>query len=124
MTSINDRLNKLGGGAAAHERKLTFTPEALRAANRRERLAREQREASKGRFTLGEMVEWTPQAELHYGRVVEIVPAGRYPAKRSGLRVYGYYRDHESYVVECKGDGCYWPRVPLLRRMEGSGDDA
>lgn len=124
MPTINERMHTLGANTAAHERKLTFTPSAMRSAKHRERLARERLEASKGRLQLGDLVEWDGRQDSHYGRIVEVVPAGRYPFKRPGLRVYGYYRDHESYVVECKGDGCYWPRAIGLRRMGGSGDDA
>lgn len=119
MASVNDRLNKLVEDATATTRKLIFTPAAMRSARGRERLARKRLEASKGRFQIGDLVEWTPKTELHNGRIVEIVPPGRYPAKRRGLRVYGYYRDHESYVVECESDGCYWPRAARLRRMGG-----
>lgn len=115
-----DRLNRIAGIDSPEDcrKVLSFSPSALRSAKRRERLARERLEASKGRFSLGDMVEWNGWRDLHEGEIVEVIPAGRYPSKRPKLRVYGYYRDTESYVVECTGDGCYWPRVSSLKGVK------
>lgn len=65
----------------------------------------------KGRFRKGEQVSWLS----HTGTIVEVVPYGMYPGKRDRLRVKGYYREYESYVVRDSKGKSYWPRVGNLK---------
>lgn len=68
----------------------------------------------KGRYRLGERVSWAS----HTGVVIEVIPYGRYPGKRKGLRVKGYYREYESYIVMDDKENSWWPRVGCLRTID------
>ncbi len=56
------------------------------------------------------------------GVVIEVVPFGMYPAQRAGLRVRGYCREHESYVVRLHSGRVRWPRVGCIERI-GDGNE-
>jgi hypothetical protein len=92
-----------------------------------------------GRFKLGDIVTWQARqnSKRHTGRVVEIVNYGMYPSccpneqeirkvrkieKKDivwkNLIGNGYYREHESYVVEDTKGKRWWPRVGTLRLVE------
>lgn len=51
------------------------------------------------------------------GRIVEVVLFGMYPALHATLRVRGYYREHESYIVEDERGKRWWPRVGTLHLL-------
>lgn len=92
-----------------------------------------------GRFKLGDCVAWQARntTPKHTGKIVEVVPYGMYPSccpnerdirqKRKlekkdavwkNLLGCGYYREHESYVVEDVQGKRWWPRVGNLRILE------
>ncbi|MCK9569790.1 hypothetical protein M0R72_12675 [Candidatus Pacearchaeota archaeon] len=71
---------------------------------------------------VGEMVTWTSQSQgctkTKRGEVVAIVPAGESPNRPPYIGYKplvnpGMARNHESYIVVCKGK-TYWPRVSVL----------
>lgn len=68
-------------------------------------------ERGKERFQLGDIVTWYS----NIGRIIEVVPYGMYPVRQPRLRVRGYYREHESYVVQDSKGRRYWPRVGNLK---------
>lgn len=49
---------------------------------------------------------------------MEVVKYGMYPDFHPRLKVRGYYREHESYVVEDSKGRRYWPRVGNLTLCE------
>jgi hypothetical protein len=51
-------------------------------------------------------------------RVVEVIPFGMYPSIRPNLRVRGYYREHESYVIERENGQQRWPQVGTLLKAK------
>jgi len=121
MASINDRLNKLGGIEAP---KKDETLDEFRARIKRLRVRKV--DAKEGRFKVGQRVQWRTRAggPLHLGTVIEVVPRGLYPGREhTTLAIHGYYRETETYVVQC-GERVYWPRVGNLQRVGGEGDDA
>ena len=78
------------------------------------RRAQQYRESRNGMFKVGDVVCWQVKNNKYRGCVVEVVPYHKYPRMWPGLRVRGYYRETESYVV-FTSDGKYmWPRVGLL----------
>jgi len=112
--SVSDRLNKLVG-IEAPENCETF--DAFRARLKRIRLRKV--DPKPGRFKVGERVQWRTRSDgpLHLGTVVEVVPRGLYPDRRhTTLVLHGYYRETETYVVQC-GERAYWPRVGNLQRV-------
>jgi hypothetical protein len=115
MVSINDRLNKLGGIVAPEKDE---TIEAFRARIKRMRVHK--LDEKRGRFKVGERVQWRTRSggPLHLGTVIEVVPRGLYPGREhTTLVLHGYYRETETYVVQC-GERAYWPRVGNLERIE------
>lgn len=68
-------------------------------------------ERGRDQYKLADIVSWYSRV----GRIVEVVPYGMYPIKQPRLRVRGYYREHESYVVEDEKGKRYWPRVGTLK---------
>lgn len=75
------------------------------------------------RFKVGDHVRWVSQAAGHtkekVGTVVEVVPAGQYPAKyiKGSGAEFAVTRPHESYVVHVPSgyhQKHYWPRVSTL----------
>jgi len=91
------------------------------------------------RFTVGDEVEWSSQAngtmKIKKGRVVAVVQAERKPwgdflmSEPAVPRDYvstidcrSLARDHESYVVAVGSDRrktrLYWPRVSQLRKVQ------
>jgi len=64
-----------------------------------------------GQYKLGQLV-WAGRDKA---RVIEVISYGMYPSRRKGLRVRGYYREHESYVVKTLDGRVKWPRVGSLR---------
>lgn len=71
-------------------------------------------ERGRGAFHISDAVRWGKRE----GRVVEVVPYGMYPDYHARLKVRGYYREHESYVVEDVKGRRYWPRVGNLIKVE------
>jgi hypothetical protein len=71
-----------------------------------------------GLFKLGDTFEPREGVTL---RVVEVVPYGMYPEVHPKLRVYGYYREQESYVVEDGKGNRRWPLVGSLLKMKKVG---
>lgn len=71
-------------------------------------------ERGKGNFYLGQCVSWFGKIV----RIVEVVSYGMYPKPQKRLRVRGYYREYESYVVEDSRGRKYWPRVGNLKHLE------
>ena len=79
-----------------------------------------------GRFAIGDWVAW--QAAIgkpkHEGRIIVIVGAHEYPVSINRVayfqppipRFTGFWRDHESYVVEDAEGKRWWPRVGNLKR--------
>jgi hypothetical protein len=49
--------------------------------------------------------------------IVEVVPYGMYPTMRPRLKVRGYYREHESYIVQDERGNYRWPLVGSLLKM-------
>ena len=66
-----------------------------------------------GRFKIGNSFD-TGKDTL---RIVEIVPYGMYPDMHPRLKVWGYYRQEESYVVEDIRGNRRWPRVGYLLKL-------
>lgn len=98
-------------------------------------------EDNAGRFGLGDYVTWQAgrHKPWHTGTIVQVVPRGLYPdccpnekeiLKERRLKKEdvvwknlfhcGYYRDHESYVVEDGKGKRWWPRVGNLMLIERS----
>lgn len=68
-----------------------------------------------GTYTLGELVWVRGREKWHTGKIVEVVPRAMYPRSNwKGLRVRGYYRETETYIVDVLGLGYRWPRVGNL----------
>lgn len=76
---------------------------------------------------LGSTVRWRSQARGAWkektGRVIDVVPAGRYPDRKLAPDLYygfglGFARKNKSYVVRVKTGANsfkhYWPRVTAL----------
>jgi hypothetical protein len=115
MVSVNDRLNKLGGIEAPTKNE---TMDAFRARIKRLRVRKVN--AKDGRFKVGQRVQWRSRSDgaMHQGAIVEVVPRGMYPGREhTTLVLHGYYRETETYVVQC-GERAYWPRVGNLERIE------
>lgn len=83
--------------------------------------------ARKGRFSLHQVVQWRSKkgGPLHIGKIILVIDAGKYPhyvARDAGLLgpipQQGFFRDHESYVVEDSKGQRYWPRVGNLKLVE------
>ena len=110
------QLNKLAGisAADANVRRLCFTDASIRAAKWREKRMKLRHAEALGRFAVGDRVRWGHCA----GTVVQVVPSHRYPEPVDGLRVRGYYREDESYIVVGK-KGAYWPHASRLRLSHG-----
>lgn len=68
-----------------------------------------------GLFKIGEQFK-TPDG--HTLTIIEIVAYGMYPNEHPKLRVYGYFRQHESYVVRDESGNRRWPLVGSLLKME------
>lgn len=66
-----------------------------------------------GRFKLGDRF-LTKKGLL---TIVEVVPYGMYPDMHPHLKVYGYYRQEESYIVEDPKGYRRWPRVGYLLKL-------
>lgn len=76
-------------------------------------------------FVVGERVMWVVprHAVIHRGTVVRVVPHGTYPldvmaGRLRGCRYRGWWRPHESYVVEDAKGRHWWPRVTHLRHAD------
>lgn len=67
---------------------------------------------------LGDKVRWLGKE----GTVIEIIPYGMYPQLQERLKVCGYYREYESYIVEDAKGQRYWPRVGSLTKMEKTNE--
>lgn len=68
----------------------------------------------KGRYKLGDMVQWRKKV----GTIVEVVPYGLEPHPHKALRIRGFWREWESYVVQDKKGKHFWPRVGYLSLVE------
>jgi hypothetical protein len=68
-------------------------------------------ERGKGLYKLGDLVVWCNKIV----RIVEVVPYGTYPMPQKKLRVRGYYREYESYVVEDSKGQKHWPKTGSLK---------
>jgi hypothetical protein len=66
-----------------------------------------------GCFKLGDVVKVGDRR----GKIVEVVKFGMYPERWKGLRVRGYYREHESYIVEMQDGTHRWPRVGAITKV-------
>lgn len=101
-------------------------------------------EKGKGRFHLGDIVDWQASSNvaLRRGEIVEVVKYGGYPrlSRREAeinktrkleradidwpeLIHHGFMREHESYVVEDYQGKRYWPRVGNLRLVSEMNED-
>lgn len=77
-----------------------------------------------GRFKEGDFVSWSAgyRGPKHKGYVILTVPAGSYAnleveKRKLNLSIppfKGYWRYHESYIVEDESGRMYWPRVGNL----------
>jgi hypothetical protein len=77
-----------------------------------------------GRFKIGETVAWQAGKgkARHIGRVIAVVGAHEYPVNVNRVAYFdppiptfrGFWRDHESYVVEDAEGKRWWPRVGNL----------
>lgn len=67
-----------------------------------------------GRFKLGDVVKVGGRK----GKVVEVVKFGMYPRKWPTLRVRGYYREHESYILRMQDGTHRWPRVGAMEKVK------
>lgn len=65
-------------------------------------------------FVEGDSVEWKVRGKKYKGIVVEVVASHMYPRLWPGLKVKGYYRETESYVVFSENGKYMWPRVGML----------
>lgn len=83
--------------------------------------------ARKGRFSLQQVVQWRSKkgGPLHIGKIIMVIDAGKYPiyvARDTGVQgkipQQGFFRDHESYIVEDSKGQRYWPRVGNLKLVE------
>ena len=76
-------------------------------------------ERGKGRFNLLDIVQWKSKK----GMIIEIVPYGMYPMKHERLKVRGYYREHESYIVVDTEGNMWWPRVGTIHLISHSQEN-
>lgn len=85
------------------------------------RLLQRRREGVARNYQVGTLVSWQHSFRhiKHRGIVVEIVPAGKYPNWWDGLKVRGYYREIESYVVRAEDGKHYWPITAKLEKCTG-----
>lgn len=67
-----------------------------------------------GRYKIGNIVKWGK----YTGCVVDIVPYGRYPKKQYKIRLQGYWREMESYIVMDIFGKCWWPKVGSINPIE------
>lgn len=76
------------------------------------------RESVARNYKIGTVVSWQHSFKhaRHSGTVVEIIPAGQYPNWWDGLKVNGYYREIESYVVRAENGKHYWPITAKLEK--------
>lgn len=72
----------------------------------------------KGLFSLLDEVSScpSPKHKARAGKIVKIIPYGTYPANilgkdLRGIRYRGWWRNHESYIVEDASGKWWWPRV-------------
>lgn len=81
----------------------------------------------RGRFSLGEKVEWSVRGTHHRGKIILIIDPLNYPdlqyrqagvKKEYNLRTRGYFRYEESYLIEDETGQQFWPRVGWLRRVD------
>lgn len=72
-----------------------------------------------GVFSLHDPIMWLS----HTGRIVEVVPYGKYPDRHPTLKVRGYYREHESYIVQDDRGKRWWPRVGNLHLLTIDGKE-
>src|SRR6185312_12343157 len=81
----------------------------------------------KGLFSLFDSVQWTSSKDvIRSGKITHIIPYGTYPADifgkdLRGLRYRGWWRNHESYIVEDVGGRRWWPRVCHLSLLKPEG---
>lgn len=92
--------------------------EGARRVRRDVRLLQRRREAAAKNFLVGTLVSWQHSRRhmIHKGVIVEVVPAGKYPNWWDGLKVRGYYREIESYVVRAEDGRHYWPITAKLQK--------
>jgi hypothetical protein len=71
------------------------------------------------KLAVGQRVSWQARKgwKPHVGHVVAVVAPLKHPARMGfpTLGRRGYWRDHESYVVEAEGQ-LWWPRVGSLKK--------
>ena len=72
-----------------------------------------------GTFFVGDIVRWNTKGPTKIGTVIEVVPYGNYPSIRVDR---GFWREHESYLIETTDMKIYWPRVCTLRLVRAKGD--
>ena len=78
-----------------------------------------------GRFALGEVVKWRAKATQpeHVGTIILVVPERKWPSLLGKAftppvpNFKGYWRDHESYVVQDEKGKRWWPRVGNLEKV-------
>lgn len=82
------------------------------------RLLQRRREGVAKNYQVGTLVSWQHSRchMIHRGVIVEVVTAGKYPNWWDGLKVRGYYREIESYVVRAEDGRHYWPITAKLQK--------
>lgn len=99
----------------------TALAKGARRVHRDTRLLQRRRAGVARHYQVGMAVTWQHSRRhmIHKGIIVEVVPAGKYPNLWGGLRVRGYYREIESYVVRAEGGLHYWPVTAKLEKCTG-----
>jgi hypothetical protein len=84
----------------------------------------------KGLFSLLDEVSSQPSPNhvVRSGKVIQIIPYGTYPADifgkdLRGIRYRGWWRNHESYIVEDASGKRWWPRVCHLTLIKREGKE-
>lgn len=96
----------------------TALADGARRVRRDARLLQRRRARVARHYQVGMAVTWQHSMRhmIHKGIIVEVVPAGKYPNWWDGLRVRGFYREIESYVVRAEDGRHYWPITAKLQK--------
>lgn len=79
-------------------------------------------------FKVGDIVQWSSQAGAYWkskiGVITQVVPAQELPTPLPKHYGGGSWRNHESYVVDCRASerhkpNTYWPVVSKLKPWHG-----
>ena len=135
--TAESKLNKLAGIAEPTRKTRTKAEDILAQRALRHLLLRPmtaiERRMSNGThrmktFALGDRVRWKAcsRSRERFGFVVHVVQRGYHPSRAAkrfcNVGLNGYWRWHESYIVEA--DGRYWwPRVGCMHLIEACAND-